>query len=55
MEAQKRKHSCVTVKNIHETPANGIYYTKTEAARFCIFGSVIFLILTIFAVFPRKK
>ncbi len=55
MEAQKRKHSCVTVKNIHESPANGIYFTKAEAAKFCIFGSVIFFILTIFAVIPRKK
>ncbi|KXL54274.1 hypothetical protein CLNEO_05050 [Anaerotignum neopropionicum] len=55
MEPNKKKHFRVIVKNIHETPANGIYLTNVEAAKFCVFGGIVFFILTIFAVFPRKK
>ncbi|WP_304508976.1 hypothetical protein [Anaerotignum sp.] len=55
MESKTRNHYRIAVKDIHASPENGIYITKNEAAKFCIFGSILFLFLTIFAAFLGKK
>lgn len=58
MDSQRKNpknHYRIIVKNIHDTPQNGIYITKNEAKNFCILGSILFLFLTIFAGFSRKK
>lgn len=55
MASNIKKHYRIAVKNIHATPENGMYITKNEATKYCIFGSILFLFLTIFAAFPRKK
>jgi hypothetical protein len=55
MEPRKRRHYRIAVKDVHPTPADGIYVTKTEARHFCIFGAMAFLFLAILAVLPRKN
>ena len=55
MESRKRRHYRIAVKDVHPTPADGIYVTKTEARHFCIFGAMAFLFLAILAVLPRKN
>ncbi|MDD3393979.1 MAG: hypothetical protein PHG19_04985 [Anaerotignum sp.] len=55
MEPKRRKHYRIAVKEIHAAPENGIYITKNEAQKFCIFGTVVFIFLAILAAFPRKK
>lgn len=55
MDSNIKKHYRIAVKDIHDTPENGLYITKNEAKKFYIFGSILFLFLTIFAAFSRKR
>lgn len=54
MEPKRRKHYRIAVKDVHATPQEGIYVTKDEATQICIYGSILFIILAILAVLPRK-
>lgn len=55
MQPKKRRHYRIATKDIHATPADGIYITKNEAKQFCILGVAGFLFLAILAVLPRKN
>jgi len=55
MEPKKRKHYRISIKDVHETPEKGIYVTKGEATQLCTYGMILFIILAILAIFPRKK
>lgn len=55
MKNQKRKHYRVATKNVHETPANGVYITKAEQQQFCIYSAIAFIFLATLAFFPRKR
>lgn len=51
---EPKKHTRVALRTIQETPANGIYLTRSELQKYGIFAGILFFILTIFAVFDRK-
>lgn len=51
---EKRRHYRVAMKEIKESPAEGVYVTNEELRKYGIFAGVMFLILTIFAVFDWK-
>ena len=51
---EPRKHYRVALREIRETPANGVYLTKEELQKYGIFAGLILLVLTFFAVFDRK-
>ncbi len=52
---EPRKHTRVALREISETPSNGVYLTKEELRKYGIFAGVILSILTFFAVFDRKR
>ncbi|WMI81357.1 hypothetical protein [Anaerotignum sp. MB30-C6] len=54
MEPKRRKHYRVCVKDVHPTPEQGIYVTKDEANQICAYGIILFIILAILAILPRK-
>lgn len=54
MEPRRRKHYRIAVKDVHATPEEGIYVTKDEATQICTYGIILFIILAILAVLPRK-
>ena len=52
---ETRKHSRIPLQEINETPANGVYLTKEELQKYGIFAGLMAIILTLFAVFGRKR
>ncbi len=52
---KNKSHSRVSLKDIRETPTNGIYVTHAEIKKMGLYAGVFFLILTILAVFNRKS
>lgn len=51
---EKRRHYRVALKEIKESPAEGIYVTNEELRKYGLFAGFLFVILTIFAFFNRK-
>ena len=45
MERERRRHYRVAMRQLEETPAQGMYVTKTEAKKFafCVGGMVLLL------------
>lgn len=55
MQQSRRKHHRVALKEIHCSPAKGIYITKDEARTMGGYAILLFFILLILAIFPRKN
>ena len=51
---EKRTHTRVPAKAIHETPANGVFITKNDLRNYGAFAGLFFLLLSAFAVLGRK-
>ena len=51
---EKRRHYRVAMKEIKESPAEGIYVTNEELRKCIFFAGFLFVFLTIFAIFNRK-
>ncbi len=51
---EKRRHYRVALKEIKESPAEGIYVTNEELKKYGLFAGFLFVFLTIFAFFNRK-
>ena len=51
---EKRTHTRVPAKAIHETPANGVFITKNDLRNYGPFAGLCFLLLSSFAVLGRK-
>ena len=51
---EERKHYRVTLNELKENPANGIYLTRVELQKYGIFAGILLILLTFFAVFDRK-
>ena len=47
---EKRTHTRVPAKAIHETPANGVFITKNDLRNYGAFAGLFFLLLSAFAV-----
>ncbi len=52
---EKRKHYRVAMREIKESPAEGIYVTNEELRKCSLYAGFLFVILTIFAFFNRKN
>lgn len=50
----KKKHCRIAVKEIHPTPANGIYVTKEDLRKYGAFAGLLFFLLACAAVFGKK-
>ncbi|MFV0314985.1 MAG: hypothetical protein ACK5I7_07765 [Anaerotignum sp.] len=55
METKKGTYSRVLTKDIHPTPAHGIYVTKEEKNQIYAYGILFFIIFTVLSLFSRKK
>lgn len=51
---EKRTHTRVPAKAIHETPATGVFITKNDLRNYGAFAGLFFLLLSAFAVLGRK-
>ena len=51
----ERNHRRVALNELRENPDKGIYLTQNEVKKYGIFAGMIFALLTIFAVFDRRK
>ena len=51
---EKRTHTRVPAKAIHETPANGVFITKNDLRNYGAFAGLFFLLLSAFAVLGKK-
>ncbi|MBQ7758340.1 hypothetical protein [Anaerotignum sp.] len=51
---QKRRHYRVALREIKESPAEGIYVTNEELRKYGIFAGIVLFLLTVVAVFDRK-
>ena len=51
---EHRRHYRVALREIKETPAEGIYLTKDEIRKYGLSTGLLFFFLTISAVFRRK-
>ena len=52
---EKRTHTRVPAKAIHETPANGVFITKNDLRNYGAFAGLFFLLLSAFAVLGSGK
>ena len=50
----EKKHTRVALQELRETPDKGIYLTQNELKKYGLFAGILFMILTVFAVFDRK-
>lgn len=51
---EKRKHYRVAMKEIKESPAEGVYVTNAELRKYGVFAGILFLILTFLAALGQK-
>lgn len=51
---EKRKHYRVAMKEIKESPAEGVYVTSAELRKYGVFAGILFLILTFLAALGQK-
>ncbi|MGM9916277.1 hypothetical protein [Anaerotignum sp.] len=52
---EKRKHYRVAMKEIKESPAEGIYVTNEELRKCGLYAAFLFMMLTLLAIFNRKN
>ena len=51
---QKRRHYRVALREIKESPAEGIYVTNEELRKYGIFAGIVLFLLTVVALLDRK-
>jgi len=50
-----KKHYRIALDEIHATPTDGIYVTKTDAHRLVFLGTAFCILMGILSIFHRKK
>lgn len=55
MEREHRRHYRVAMRQLEETPAEGIYVTKTEARRYAIVTAALGVLLFLMILLKGKK
>lgn len=55
MQQRKRKHYRVALKDVHETPAKGIYVTEQETKQLLLYSVALFIVLSILALLRRNR
>ena len=50
-----KQHYRISLKDIHATPADGIYVTKADARKLTLMGAALCILLGILSIFHGKK
>ena len=52
---EERKHTRVPLQEIRENSTTGVYLTKEELRKYGIFAGLMLFLLTVIALFDRRK